>query len=85
MFHLLDDFLTVDCPYVDADRTMALITLIFNKLRVPMAPHKTVGPTTTLEYLGIDLDTHRMEARLPRDKLMQSVSGIFLSVLVFLL
>ncbi|XP_070539681.1 uncharacterized protein [Ptychodera flava] len=48
---------------------MALITLIFKRLSVPIAPHKTVGPVTILEYLGIELDTVKMEARLPHDKL----------------
>ncbi|XP_070550755.1 uncharacterized protein [Ptychodera flava] len=48
---------------------MALITHIFRRLSVPIAPHKTVGPVTILEYLGIELDTVKMEARLPHDKL----------------
>ena len=43
--------------------------MIFAKLGVPIAPHKTVGPTVTLEYLGVILDTEKMEARLPHDKL----------------
>nr|XP_006822332.1 PREDICTED: uncharacterized protein LOC102808029 [Saccoglossus kowalevskii] len=48
---------------------MAVLTLIFRRLGIPIAPHKTVGPTTVLEYLGIELDTVRMQARLPQDKL----------------
>lgn len=67
--HLLDDFLAIDGPGTDGDQTMSLILFIFNKLCVPIAPHKTVGPTTELEYLGITLDTNKMEARLPADKL----------------
>nr|XP_006816894.1 PREDICTED: uncharacterized protein LOC102802474 [Saccoglossus kowalevskii] len=69
MLHLLDDFLTIDAPSYDAERTMALLTLIFGRLGIPLAPHKTVGPTTTLEFLGIELDTIKMEARLPLVKL----------------
>ncbi|XP_070549868.1 uncharacterized protein [Ptychodera flava] len=69
IFHLLDDFLTVDPPSFDANRTMALLTLIFRRLAIPIAPHKTVGPTTCLEYLGIELDTIKMQARLPQEKL----------------
>lgn len=68
ILHLLDDFLTIDKPDYDADRTMALLTLIFRKLNVPLASHKTMGPTTVIEYLGIILDTEKMEARLPVDK-----------------
>ena len=66
IFHLLDDFLTIDSPAADADCTMALLTMIFAKLGVPIAPHKTVGPMVTLEYLGVMLDTQKMEARLPK-------------------
>ena len=34
-----------------------------------MATEKVAGPATTLEFLGILLDTARMEARLPNEKL----------------
>ncbi|XP_021349686.1 uncharacterized protein LOC110447998 [Mizuhopecten yessoensis] len=34
-----------------------------------MALHKTCGPENGMEYLGIILDSHYMEARLPEDKL----------------
>ena len=67
--HLLDDFLVINNPDDDADRSMAIITMVFNRLRLPIAPHKTVGPTHALEYLGITLDTISMEARLPENKL----------------
>ena len=48
---------------------MAIITMVSNRLRLPIAPHKTVGPTHVLEYLGITLDTITMESRLPENKL----------------
>ena len=38
-------------------------------LGIPMAPEKTVGPSTTLAFAGIELDTVLMEARLPQEKL----------------
>ena len=34
-----------------------------------MAPEKTCGPSTTLCFAGIELDTIRFEARLPLEKL----------------
>ncbi|CAG2215071.1 unnamed protein product [Mytilus edulis] len=61
ILHLLDDFLTVD-------RTMALMTMLFNRLNVPLAANKTMGPLTCIEYLGIVLDTDKLEARLPANK-----------------
>ena len=69
ILHLLDDFLTIDSPEFDADRTMAILTLLFKQLGIPLASHKTVGPTHCLEYLGIILDSDKMEARLPTDKI----------------
>ena len=39
------------------------------ELGVPLATHKSVGPTTCLTFLGIEIDTLAMELRLPRDKL----------------
>ena len=69
ILHLLDDFLTIDPPEAEANRTMALLTMIFNKLSIPVAAHKTVGPVHKLEYLGIILDTLEMKASLPKNKL----------------
>ena len=69
ILHLLDDFLTIDPPEADADRTMALLSMIFNKLAIPIAEHKTVGPVRRLEYLGITLDTLQLKALLPKEKL----------------
>ena len=66
---MLDDFLVINNPDDDADRSMAIIAMVFNRLRLPIAPHETVGPTHALEYLGITLDTITMEARLPENKL----------------
>ena len=69
LLHLLDDFLGIESPTSGGDRTMSLMSLVFNKLGIPISTHKTVGPVQVLEYLGIILDTMKMEARLPPDKL----------------
>ena len=69
IFHLLDDFLTVDPPDgCSGERTMSLLTLLFGRLNIPLALHKCIGPTVCLEYLGIILDSSKMEADLPSDK-----------------
>ena len=69
ILHLLDDFLTIDPPDYEADRIMAIMTMIFNRLNIPLSAHKTMGPLTYIEYLGIVLDTVKLEARLPQDKI----------------
>jgi len=82
ILHLLDDFLTIDSPEgTDAERTMAIITLVFNKLHIDLSSEKTVGPATLLEYLGIILDTILMQARLPEDKLtrLKALVKLFLT------
>ncbi|CAG2225805.1 unnamed protein product [Mytilus edulis] len=69
VLHLLDDFLTIDRPSANADATMKTLVSVFASLEIPIAKHKTLGPVTCIEYLGIILDTIRMEARLPENKL----------------
>ena len=46
-------------------------------LGVPIAPEKTVGPSTILTFAGIELDTNAMEARLPADKILKTRSILF--------
>ena len=36
-----------------------------------MAPEKTLGPSTTIVFAGIELDSVLLEARLPLDKLVR--------------
>ena len=77
IFHLLDDFLTVDLPDpCIGERTMAILSLVFNRLHIPLAQHKCLGPTSCLEYLGIILDSMNMEARLPLDKVQRILEFI---------
>ena len=77
MFHLLDDFLAVDKPDIcTGERTRAVLSLIFNRLQIPLAAHEYVGPTTCLEYLGIILDSEQMLATLHRDKVVRITQSI---------
>ena len=63
VLHLLDDFLVIDEPSFNAEITMQRLLNVFGKLNNPLAFHKTVGPTTCLEYLGIILDSQNMIAK----------------------
>ena len=80
--HYLDDFLFLVPP--SSHRGVSLVAEvsgIFRMLGVPVATHKTEGPSTTLVFLGILIDTHALELRLPIEKLtrlqelIQSWSG----------
>ena len=68
--HYLDDFITVGAP--NTDQCYVNQQIIFETCRelgIPLAPHKTVGPTTCLIFLGIEIDTIALELRLPQETL----------------
>ena len=68
--HYLDDFLFFATPHSPQGHhiyTSVIDTL--NYLGIPVAVNKTEGPTTLLTFLGILIDTHKSELRLPHDKL----------------
>lgn len=72
--HFLDDFLIMEPPFVGSstifscDISLSSMLNTFKALGVPLSKEKTQGPTTRIEFLGIILDSERMEACLPNDK-----------------
>ena len=77
--HYLDDFFfcgPANSPVCQKALDIAIPTLA--ELGFPTAPEKTVGPTTTLVFLGIVIDSTQLELRLPRDKLtcLQSLTTL---------
>ena len=70
LIHYLDDFLTIGPPRSpECGHNLEILTQACRVLGVPLAAEKVAGPSASLEFLGILLDTTRMEARLPDDKL----------------
>jgi len=69
ILHVLDDFLFMADTRSACLRDLQAFMELCHDLGVPIAPNKTMGPSTTLPFLGITLDTVAMEARLPQDKL----------------
>ena len=69
ILHLLDDFLIISPSNESCQHQLDTFLMLCSFLGIPMAPEKTVGPSTTLAFAGIELDTVLMEARLPQDKL----------------
>lgn len=68
--HYLDDWITIGSPSsAECPKNCEVITTSFAKLGCPIAPEKTEGPATRLEYLGIEIDTVSLIMRLPRSKL----------------
>ncbi|KAL9963322.1 hypothetical protein ACROYT_G032514 [Oculina patagonica] len=48
--------------------SLSSMLLTFKNLGIPVALNKTQGPDTVLEFMGVVLDSDKMEARLPADK-----------------
>lgn len=69
IIHVLDDFLLIAKSKQSCENLLSRFISLCNYLGVPIAPEKTVGPETELPFVGITLDSIRMEARLPEDKL----------------
>ncbi len=68
--HYLDDYLIAgpaNSPtcQINMNTTISL----FHDLGIPLAPEKVVGPSSSIVYLGIEIDSACMELRLPEDKL----------------
>lgn len=69
--HYLDDFLATFAPSLPAPTVNAALDwslLLGHHLGLSFQESKVIGPATTIEYLGITLDSIAMEARLPADK-----------------
>ena len=69
ILHLLDDFLIISPSTELCQKQLDTFFMLCSYLGIPMAPERTVGPSTTIAFAGIELDTVLMEARLPQEKL----------------
>ncbi len=69
LVHLLDDFLIISPP--DSIPAAHLLTTqkVFSELGIPLAQDKTAGPSTSIEFLGINLDSQKFQASLPKEKI----------------
>jgi len=68
--HYLDNFFTLGPPNSDqCFKNLHIISETCKELGIPLAPHKSIGPTTCLVILGIVIDTVARELGLPPDKL----------------
>ena len=69
VLHYLDDFLTLGFPSTTTCvENLTTIKEVCLQLGIPLALDKVEGLSKSLTFLGIILDTKRMEARLPEEK-----------------
>ena len=70
--HVIDDFLFMAHSAGKCEHDLMAFIDLCHQIGVPLAPGKTVGPSSSITFLGIILDAVRMEARLPDDKLFKA-------------
>jgi len=68
--HYIDDSLLVSKPVLQfAHMEQKWVLNVFHKLGVPIAMNKLEGPVTSLIFLGIVVDSLKMEVRLAEQRL----------------
>ena len=67
--HYIDDFFLVARTQSQATAQLRFLLGVFQQLGLPVSPEKLEGPSQTITFLGIEIDSITMEARLPKDKL----------------
>ena len=72
VIQILDDFFVAEPSWVGCLKTFSTLLKAFMSLRASLVASKTLGPSQVLEFMGIVLDTNRMEVRLPEDKLSRT-------------
>ena len=67
--HYLDDFLTLGPPASDACLSnLATCLVLYSDLGLPLHPNELEGPITSFTILGTELDSSKLQARLPQEK-----------------
>ena len=73
VLHYLDDFFAILSPQADHELYSQQFTLVCSELGLSINNSKNVTSTVTV-FLGIEMDSNSMEARLPSDKLARARS-----------
>jgi hypothetical protein len=72
LLHYLDDFFTLGpAGALVCSNSLSAIQRASLDIGIPLAPDKCEGPTTCITFLGIELNSMDMTARLPQDKLSE--------------
>ena len=67
--HVLDDFLFIGAAGTQqCEHALYSFIKMCSDINIPIKHSKTVNPCTVITFLGIELDSVKMESRLPRDK-----------------
>ena len=69
LIHYLDDYVLVAESQTLAVAHKGILVSTCKELDIPLEPQKLVGPSQVLEFLGIEVDTIKLQLRLPTEKL----------------
>ena len=67
--HYVDDFITVGETLEECTRNVTVMHETCDEADMPIELEKNEGPATVITFLGLQLDTDKMEIRLPLEKL----------------
>ena len=76
VIHILDDFLFIAPSKAKCQGDLDNFLTFCQRIGIPIANEKTIGPDRALQFAGIALDTELMEARLPEEKLDKCLSQL---------
>ena len=72
----LDDFLFIAPSNEKCQGDLNNFLTVCQRIGIPIANEKTMGPDRALQFAGITLDTELMETRLPEEKLDKCLSQL---------
>ena len=76
VIHILDDFLFGASSFLECKQALDRFLQCCERIGVPIAHEKIMGPSQCLIFSGIELDTNDLKARLPEDKLTKGKHAV---------
>ena len=76
MFNYLDDFLILAKSHTICQQALTSFIATLEFLGFPVSHHKTVLPSTNVEFLGIVIDSASMSFSVPQDKAVKTIHWI---------
>ena len=73
---ILDDFMFIESDYNKCAKSLQAFIKLCSDVGVPLAVHKTEGPTNVITFLSIQLNSIQMIAQLPPDKIAQYTEDV---------
>ena len=75
MTHILDDFFMVSPTVSQCQNYLLKFLDMCSDINVPMAPEKTIGPATVINFMGYEIDLILSEVHLLQNKTGQMHRG----------